>query len=59
VGSTWGRFRPDRLVNHDDEAPDLLDFGTEEKGNVVLCNRLSAEADLSIVELNIKSTFDL
>ena len=43
------RFWPDRLVNHDGEAPDLCDFGTDEMGNVVLCNRLLAEADLSIV----------
>ncbi len=43
------RFWPDRLVNHDGEAPDLCDFGTDEMGNVVLCNRLLAEADLPIV----------
>jgi nickel-dependent lactate racemase len=43
------RFRPDRLVNHDGEAPDLCDFGTDKMGNVVLCNRLIAEADLPIV----------
>jgi nickel-dependent lactate racemase len=43
------RFWPDRLVNHDAEAPDLCDFGTDEMGNVVQCNRLMAEADLPIV----------
>jgi lactate racemase len=43
------QFWPDRLVNHDGEAPDLCDFGLDEMGNVVLCNRLLAEADLPIV----------
>ena len=43
------QFYPDRLVNHDGESPDLLDFGTDEMGNAVLCNRLLAEADVPIV----------
>jgi len=43
------QFWPDRLVNHDGEASDLLDFGRDQLGNVVLCNRLMAEADLPIV----------
>jgi hypothetical protein len=43
------RFYPDRLVNHDGEAADRLDFGRDEMGNRVLCNRLFAEADLPIV----------
>ncbi len=43
------KFWPDRLVNHDGEAPDLCDFGTDQMGNVVLCNRMLAEADLPIV----------
>jgi nickel-dependent lactate racemase len=43
------RFWPDRLVNHDGEAPDLLDLGSDAMGNVVLCNRRMAEADLPIV----------
>ncbi len=43
------RFWPDRLVNHDAEAPDLCDFGKDEMGNVVQCNRVIAEADLPIV----------
>lgn len=43
------RFYPDRLINHDAEAPDLCDFGTDDMGNVVQCNRLMAEADLPIV----------
>jgi nickel-dependent lactate racemase len=43
------RFWPDRIVNHDAEAPDLCDFGTDEMGNPVQCNRLMAEADLPIV----------
>ena len=43
------QFRPDRLLNHDAEAPDLCDFGTDTMGNRVQCNRLFAEADLPIV----------
>jgi len=43
------QFWPDRLVNHDVEAPDLCDFGTDAMGNRVQCNRLMAEADLPIV----------
>lgn len=43
------RFYPDRLLNHDGEAPDLCDFGTDAMGNVVQCNRLMAEADIPIV----------
>ncbi len=43
------RFYPDRIVNHDAEAPDLCDFGLDGMGNVVQCNRLMAEADLPIV----------
>lgn len=43
------RFWPDRIVNHDAEAPDLCDFGKDGMGNVVQCNRLMAEADLPIV----------
>jgi lactate racemase len=43
------RFWPDRLVNHDVEAADLCDFGTDAMGNRVQCNRLMAEADLPIV----------
>jgi nickel-dependent lactate racemase len=43
------RFWPDRLVNHDVEAPDLCDFGTDAMGNRVQCNRLMAQADLPIV----------
>ena len=43
------QFWPDRLLNHDGEASDLLDFGTDAEGNVVLCNRLMGEADLPIV----------
>ena len=43
------QFWPDRIVNHDAEAPDLCDFGKDEMGNVVQCNRLMAEADLPIV----------
>jgi nickel-dependent lactate racemase len=43
------QFWPDRLINHDVEAPDLCDFGTDEMGNAVQCNRLMAEADVPIV----------
>lgn len=43
------QFWPDRLFNHDAEAADLCDFGADEMGNVVQCNRLMAEADLPIV----------
>ncbi|MGD8561463.1 MAG: lactate racemase domain-containing protein [Desulfarculaceae bacterium] len=43
------QFWPGRLVNHDGEAPDLYDYGTDSMGNVVLCNRLLADADLPIV----------
>lgn len=43
------RFWPDRIMNHDAEAPDLCDFGSDEQGNVVQCNRLLAEADIPIV----------
>jgi nickel-dependent lactate racemase len=42
------RFWPDRLINHDVEAPDLCDFGTDAMGNRVQCNRLMAEADVPI-----------
>jgi nickel-dependent lactate racemase len=42
-------FYPGRLVNHDAEAPDLCDYGTDAMGNAVQCNRMFAEADLSIV----------
>jgi nickel-dependent lactate racemase len=42
-------FWPDRLHNHDAEAPDLLDFGEDPMGNRVQINRVFAEADLSIV----------
>ena len=43
------QFYPDRLINHDAEAPDLMDFGTDAMGNRVQCNRLIGEADLPIV----------
>ncbi len=43
------QFWPDRLLNHDGDSPDLCDFGTDEMGNVVQCNRLVADADLAIM----------
>ena len=42
-------FWPNRLINHDAEAADLCNFGADEMGNAVQCNRLMAEADLPIV----------
>jgi len=42
-------FWPDRIVNHDANSPDLCDYGKDDMGNVVECNRLIAEADLPIV----------
>lgn len=43
------RFWPNRIVNHDVEAPDLCDYGTDAMGNRVQCNRMMAEADVPIV----------
>ena len=43
------RFWPDRIVNHDAEAPDLCDFGQDDMGNVVQVNRLLYDADLCVV----------
>ena len=43
------QFWPDRIFNHDVEAPDLCDFGSDGMGNVVQCNRMMAEADVPIV----------
>ena len=42
-------FWPERLINHDAEASDLCDYGQDEMGNVVQCNRMIAESDLPIV----------
>ncbi|MEI6874485.1 MAG: lactate racemase domain-containing protein, partial [Spirochaetota bacterium] len=44
-----GEFWPDRLCNHDAEAPDLLDFGKDDMGNHVQINRQFADADLNIM----------
>jgi len=44
------QFYPERLVNHDAEDPNiLLDFGQDQMGNYVECNRLLAEADIPII----------
>lgn len=43
------RFGPDRLLNHNAEADDLCDFGTDAMGNKVECSRLLAEADVPII----------
>jgi nickel-dependent lactate racemase len=42
-------FLPDRLCNHDAEAPDILDLGMDELGDPVQVNRRFAEADLGIL----------
>lgn len=43
------QFWPERLINHDVEAADLCDFGKDQMGNAVQCNRMMAEADVPIV----------
>jgi hypothetical protein len=43
------QFLPDRIRNHDAEAPDLMNFGKDGMGNVIQCNRLMGEADIPIV----------
>jgi len=45
---TVDRFWPERIFNHDAET-DILNYGTDEMGNVVQCSRTIAEADLPIV----------
>jgi hypothetical protein len=43
-------FLPDRIVMHDAEDPNrIIDFGEDDMGNSVTCNRLMAEADLPIM----------
>ena len=42
-------FYPYQMTQHDAEDPELLNFGTEETGSVVQCNRLIAEADIPII----------
>ncbi|CAB1071347.1 hypothetical protein JY97_16230 [Alkalispirochaeta odontotermitis] len=43
------QFYPGRLINHDGEASDLLNFNNDDMGNAIQCNKLFAEADLAIV----------
>ncbi|MBU2647011.1 DUF2088 domain-containing protein [bacterium] len=43
------QFWPDRLLNHDGDGHDLYDYGTDEMGNAIQCNRMVADADLAIV----------
>ena len=43
------RFYPDRISNHDSEAADTIDYGNDDMGNAVWCNRQVAESDLAIV----------
>jgi len=43
------QFWPGRLVNHDAEAGDLMDYGQDDMGNAIQCNKLFADADLAIV----------
>ena len=45
---TVERFWPDRILNHDAET-DILNYGTDEMGNVVQCSKTVAEADVPIV----------
>lgn len=42
-------FYPDRLINHDAEAADIVDFGEDSMGNRIEFNRRMAEADIPIV----------
>ena len=46
---TVDKFWPDRIINHDADSPELCDFGTDDMGNVIQCNREFAEADLAFV----------
>lgn len=43
------QFYPDRLINHDGEASDLINLGKDEMGNNVQCSKHFADADLAIV----------
>jgi len=43
------QFYPGRIVNHDGEAPDLKDLGTDKMGNRIQCNRRLIDADLVIM----------
>lgn len=43
------QFYPNRLKNHDAEASDILDLGTDDMGNIVQVNREIAEADIPII----------
>lgn len=43
------QFYPGRLLNHDGDGHDLYDYGTDEMGNAIQCNKLVADADLAIV----------
>jgi hypothetical protein len=51
----FGKYHPDRLYNHDGEAPDgMVDLGTTERGEHVRINRRAAESDLLIyVNINL------
>ncbi len=43
-------FQPDRIIMHDAEDPaNIIDFGIDDMGNSVTCNRLMVEADLPII----------
>jgi nickel-dependent lactate racemase len=43
-------FWPDRIAMHDAEDPNgIIDYGTDGMGNSVTCNKLAAEADLTII----------
>ena len=51
----WKAFAPDRLYNHDGEAPDgMVELGQTEHGERVRINRRAAESDLLIyVNINL------
>ncbi len=42
-------FWPDRIFNHDAEAPDLLDLGEDDMGNSVQTNRHVANVDIPVL----------
>lgn len=43
------QFYPGRIVNHDGEATNLGDFGTDAMGNRIQCNRSLVDADLVVM----------
>jgi hypothetical protein len=43
------QFWPSRIINHDAEAPDLLDLGFDEMGNSVQTNKFVSNVDIPIL----------